>query len=160
MKNKVIAIAIALILFLVLGSWYYELQQVKMQIHQTNQLFEKTEQLQEDVNELKSEIDGIESEMPTFAGTFETTAYCKCEECCGKWSDSPTKTGTVPQEGRTVAVDPKVIPLGTEIIIDGQTYIAEDTGSAVKGKMIDIYLEDHNETEKYGRQESEVWIYT
>ena len=159
MRNKVIVVAIILIFFLVLGGWYYELQQVKMQLKEANNNSIKAiQQLQEDIKEMKSEMDGIESNLPTFAGVFSTTAYCKCEKCCGVWTDSPTKSGTIPQEGRTIAVDPDVISLGTQVIIDGQIYTAEDTGSAVKGNVIDIYFNSHEETERYGRQEKNIWI--
>ena len=47
-------------------------------------------------------------------GLFELTAYCPCSACCGK-NDGITATGTVATEGRTVAVDPTVIPYGTSI---------------------------------------------
>ena len=40
------------------------------------------------------------------------------------------------------AVDPSVIPYGTEVLIDGHVYIAEDCGGAVKGNVIDIFVED------------------
>lgn len=59
-----------------------------------------------------------------------------------------TKTGTECTQGRTVAVDPGVIKLLSKIYIEGDPlgddgyYIAEDTGSAVTGNIIDIYAED------------------
>lgn len=152
--------AVILIIFIALGYGYYELQEVKTELQTINDNSIKAiQQLQKDIKEIKSELDSIESDLPTFAGTFETTAYCKCEKCCGIWTDSPTKSGTIPQEGRTIAVDPDIIPLGTQVIIDGQIYTAEDTGSAVKGNVIDIYFDNHEETEAYGRQNREVWIY-
>ena len=56
------------------------------------------------------------------------------------WTGNQTKTETWPQEGRTIAVDPKVIPLGSRLIIDGiGGYIAEDTGGLIKSNKIDIY---------------------
>lgn len=52
-----------------------------------------------------------------------------------------TSTGATAKEGRTIAVDPSIIPYGSEIMIDGKTYIAEDTGSALIGKKtIDIFV--------------------
>ena len=159
MQRKVIAMAVILITFIALWYGYYQLQQVKSELQSVNDNSIKAiQQLQEDIEAIKSEMDGIESNLPTFAGVFSTTAYCKCEKCCGVWTDSPTKSGTVPQEGRTIAVDPDVIPLGTQVLIDGQIYTAEDTGSAVKGNVIDIYFSDHKETEEYGRQDREAWI--
>ena len=160
MQRKIIAMAVILIIFIALGYGYYQLQEVKTELQAINNNSVKAiEQLQEDIEAIKSEMDGIESNLPTFAGVFSTTAYCKCEKCCGVWTDSPTKSGTIPQEGRTIAVDPDVIPLGTQVIIDGKVYTAEDTGSAVKGNVIDIYFNNHEDTEEYGRQNREVWIY-
>ena len=159
MQRKVMTMAVILIAFIALGYGYYQLQEVKAELQEVNDnSIKAVEQLQEDIEAMKSEMDGIESNLPTFAGVFSTTAYCKCEKCCGIWTDSPTKSGTIPQEGRTIAVDPDVIPLGTQVIIDGQIYTAEDTGSAVKGNVIDIYFNNHEETEEYGRQDREVWI--
>ena len=92
-------------------------------------------------------------------GEFETTAYCGCEKCCGKWSEyGLTASGTEPQEGKTVAVDKDVIPLGTTLVINGEEYIAEDTGGAVKGNVIDIFFCSHDEALEYGRQKLEVFI--
>lgn len=76
------------------------------------------------------------------------TTYCPCEICCGEWADGITKTGTIAAQGRTVAVDPKVIPLGSEVEIDGRIYIAEDTG--VKGKTVDIFMNDHDAALRWG----------
>lgn len=84
-------------------------------------------------------------------GSFKVTAYCHCEKCCGK-SDGITKTGTKATEGRTIAVDPKVIPLGSKIELDGHTYIAEDVGGAVKGNHIDLYFNSHDVALKWGNQ--------
>lgn len=81
-------------------------------------------------------------------GNFKLTAYCGCKQCNGKWSGHPTSLGTICTEGRTIAVDRHVIPLGTqvEINIPGEgwhTYIAEDTGGAIKGHKIDIFVNGH-----------------
>jgi uncharacterized protein YabE (DUF348 family) len=62
-----------------------------------------------------------------------------------------TRTGTTVAEGRTIAVDPDVIPLGSWVYIEGiGLRKAEDTGSAVKGKKIDIYFEEHSTAVKFG----------
>lgn len=100
-------------------------------------------------------------------GVCEITAYCTCVKCCGIWSaEHPsrqgtgyvqkTATGTIPTEGRTVAVDPKLIPLGSVVMINGVGYIAEDTGSAVSGKVVDIYFADHDAAVAFGRQTAHV----
>lgn len=67
-----------------------------------------------------------------------------------------TYTGTVPVIGRTVAVDPTVIPLGSIVMIDGKEYIAEDTG--VTGNVIDLYVGTEADAEVFGVGETEVYI--
>ena len=83
--------------------------------------------------------------------TITATAYCPCADCCGK-TDGITATGTKATAGRTIAVDPSVIPYGTEIIINGNTYVAEDCGGAVKGNDIDIFFNTHEEALKFGKR--------
>ena len=99
---------------------------------------------------------------------LEATAYCACYECCGKHPGNKwygiTATGTRAKVG-TIAVDPKIIPLGTEVYIEGlggaKNYgfaTAEDTGGAIKGKIIDLYFNTHKETVNWGRQQVNVYI--
>lgn len=109
------------------------------------------------------DVEGIEdttSNKPNYLslGKFKLTAYCKCSKCCGKWSGSPTASGVMPKANRTIAVDTSIIPFGTEVIINGNTYIAEDTGSAIKGNKIDIYMPSHQEALNFGVQYAEVFV--
>ncbi len=71
-------------------------------------------------------------------GRFKLTAYSGPQ----LGQETPiTATGTTARAGRTVAVDPKVIPLGSRIYIEGLgERVAEDVGGAVKGRHIDVYL--------------------
>lgn len=86
--------------------------------------------------------------------TFTAYAYCACEKCCGRWAQyGLTASGTVPQQGRTVAVDPDVIPLGSKVWIDGVgPYIAEDTGSGIDGNTIDVFYESHQSALSWGKR--------
>ena len=93
----------------------------------------------------------------TYLGIFNSSAYDACYDCCGK-TDGITATGTRATPKRTIAVDPTVIPYGSEVIINGQTYIAEDTGGAIKGKRVDIFFDTHEEALNYGRRNVEVFI--
>ena len=95
---------------------------------------------------------------PTSLGTFKLTAYCPCPKCCGEWADGVTYTGTEATAGRTIAVDPTVIPLGTTVHINGQAYTAEDIGGAIKGHRIDVYFPTHTEALQFGVQYAEVAI--
>lgn len=70
-----------------------------------------------------------------------------------------TATGTRPKEGRTIAVDRNVIPLGSTVYIEGfGYYIAEDTGGAIKGNRIDVFLMDYNKARQLGRKTAKVWV--
>ena len=103
----------------------------------------------------------IITEAPTsqveLLGTFKLTAYCACEKCCGK-SDGITATGTKATANRTIAVDKTIIPYGTVVIINGIEYVAEDTGGAVKGNIIDIFFDDHEEALNFGVQYADVYV--
>ena len=90
-----------------------------------------------------------------YIGECTITAYCPCEECCGRWADGVTATG-LPAGPGVVAVDPEVIPLGATVIIDGQRYLAADTG--VTGKHVDVCLPDHEDTVAHGVRIAEVWV--
>ena len=85
---------------------------------------------------------------------YTATAYCSCEKCCGKWAKyNKTASGTTPKQGKTIAVDKNVIPLGSKVYIEGYgEYIAEDTGSTIIGNRIDIYFESHQEALNFGRR--------
>lgn len=105
---------------------------------------ETLKQLDTEIQDLNVQISDLEKtiefyESWEYLGEFKITYYWPGEDSYG----SATSTGVTAQEGRTVAVDPDIIPYGTEILIDGHIYIAEDTGSALKGnKIIDIFVND------------------
>lgn len=90
-----------------------------------------------------------------YVGECTITAYCPCAECCGRWADGLTATG-LPAGPGIVAVDPEVIPLGSTVIIDGQRYLAADTG--VEGLHVDVCMTEHEDTEAFGVQRLEVWV--
>ena len=80
---------------------------------------------------------------------------------CGKYADGITKTGTPVRAGHTIAVDPNIIPLGSEVIINGHTYKAEDIGGKIKGHRIDIYMNTISECMNFGvRYADAVWLET
>ncbi len=88
---------------------------------------------------------------------MEATAYC--------YTGNRTYTGTWPQEGRTIAVDPEIIPLNSEVYVSCESwpevngwYIAEDTGGVIWGHKIDLYMESEDECWAWGRRTVEVRI--
>lgn len=81
---------------------------------------------------------------------MECTAYT--------WTGQRTKSGTWPAVG-TAAVDPKVIPLGTKLYIEGYgPAVALDTGGAIQGHIIDLYMESEDECWDWGRRTVKVRI--
>lgn len=98
-----------------------------------------------------------------FLGEFTLTAYCPGRCCCGKWASGYTATGTLATEGRTIAVDPKVIPYGSHVLLiwpDGTQhgYIAEDCGGGVNGNHIDVFFNDHQAARYFGVQSAMAYL--
>ena len=92
-------------------------------------------------------------------GRFTLSWYSPKE--LGKTSPSQlrTSTGTTPKEGRTIAVDPKLIPYGSIVYIqDYGYYIAEDCGGDIKSNRIDIFTASHENAIQQGRKVANVWI--
>lgn len=83
--------------------------------------------------------------------TVSATAYA---------GDSITATGTTPKVGRTIAVDPSIIPYGTRVYIPalGGTYVAEDCGGGIKGNRIDIFMGSESQCNSWGVRSIEIQI--
>lgn len=95
-------------------------------------------------------------------GVFTVSHYCPCKKCCGK-DDGITATGTVATPGRTLAVDPSVIPYGSKVVLkyeDGtiDDYIAEDRGGAINGKKVDVFMGQHRAAVHAGIRRAEVFL--
>ena len=89
-------------------------------------------------------------------GTFEATAYTDDVQSQGKWVGQ-TASGMKPQVG-VIAVDPKVIPLGTKLYVEGYgNAIAGDTGGVIKGKRLDLFMNTNEECYVWGRKKVKVW---
>lgn len=127
------------------------------------EVVEKPKQEQNDKNNSskdtsnKNEEQKEEESNLVYMGRFKLTSYCSCSKCCGK-SDGITATGTKAKQGRTIAVDPKQIPYGTKVVINGHTYVAEDCGGSIKNNRIDIYMSSHKEALQFGVQYADVYI--
>jgi 3D (Asp-Asp-Asp) domain-containing protein len=100
-------------------------------------------------------------------GETKITHYCICKKCCGKDPDHPaygiTASGAEAKPYVTVAVDPKLIPLGSDVLVDYgggviQAYLAQDTGSGVNGSHIDLCVEDHQTAINLGVKTAKVWF--
>lgn len=85
-----------------------------------------------------------------YLGEFDTTHYSHTGNRCS--------TGVYPKAGRTVAVDPKIIPYGTYLYVEGYgVLICEDCGGDIKGNRLDVFVNSHNEAIKLGRKKVRVW---
>ena len=91
------------------------------------------------------------------------TAYTAGPESTGKSPGMPgygiTASGMRVRHG-VVAVDPRVIPLGTRLYVEGYGYsIAADTGgSAISGYRIDLYMEKVADAYRWGRRTVKVYV--
>lgn len=82
--------------------------------------------------------------------TVEATAYT--------YTGNPTATGVYPREG-LIAVDPRVIPLGTQVYVEGYGYaVAADTGGAIKGNIIDVFFPSLKRCLDWGRRPVTIYI--
>ena len=91
--------------------------------------------------------------------TMTATAYtATCEGCSGI-----TATGINLLENpdmKVISVDPDVIPLGSKVWVEGYgEAIAGDTGGAIVGNKIDIFIPDYDDAVNYGVQEVQVKVY-
>lgn len=150
----------------------HKFNETKQQISETKQqgkeqLSAQKEPLQNNINTIETETNkevDTQANEPVSLGEFKLTAYCSCAKCCGKWAYNRPNgivygaIGEELKEGYSIAVDPEVIPYGTEVIINGKTYKAQDCGGAIKGNRIDVYFEDHNDALEFGIQYSEVFV--
>lgn len=139
---------------------------------------EETIQVTEPTEPVETTVVTTEATMPTeektetnlvSMGEFKLTAYCSCNICCGIWAENRPKdeygndivygaSGERLTAGVSVAVDPSVIPYCSKVVVNGHTYTAHDTGSAVKGNHIDIYFDSHEEAYNFGLQYAELFL--
>jgi|GEM_PF-2854245 len=89
--------------------------------------------------------------------TFQATAYTH--------TGNRTATMTWPAEKRTIAVDPRVIPLNSRVYVSCSSwpaingiYIAEDTGGRIKGNIIDVFMDSREKAVQWGRRSVQVRI--
>jgi len=98
----------------------------------------------------------------TKAIKMTATAYDATFESCGKHPGDPqygiTYSGLRVRPG-IVAVDPRVIPLGTWLYVEGYgEALAADIGGAIKGNRIDLYFESPSDVRRYGKKPVKVYV--
>lgn len=120
----------------------------------------------------KEQETALEEPTRVYVGEFELTAYCSCYKCCGEYAlNRPVDengnqivygaTGNRLYQGVSIAVDPNIIPYGSNVDIDGVgVRIAHDCGGMIKGNRIDVYFDNHNDAWNFGRQWRDVYLVT
>ncbi|WP_396652998.1 peptidoglycan-binding protein [Metabacillus arenae] len=106
------------------------------------------------LNEKSNEVSSNVKEL-----TVSATAYtASCEGCSGV-----TKMGVDLNkypDGKVIAVDPNVIPLGSTVEVEGYgKAIAADIGGAIDGNEIDVFISDLSDAEKWGVKNVKVKVY-
>lgn len=89
---------------------------------------------------------------------MQATGYDPGPRSCGKYANGTTACGLQAGHG-VVAVDPRVIPMGTKLYIEGYGYaVAGDRGRAIKGNRIDLGFNTYQEAIRFGRKSVVVHI--
>jgi 3D (Asp-Asp-Asp) domain-containing protein len=90
--------------------------------------------------------------------TMVATGYDGCYECNKPYYGKPAFTGMPLQRG-VVAVDPRVIPMGTRLYVEGYgEAIAADQGNAIKGNRIDLFFDSHQQARQWGMKTVKVTV--
>ena len=101
--------------------------------------------------------------IPEYIGEFEISYYTAGQESTGKYPGHPeygiTRSGTIVEEGRTIAADWSILAPGSRVYIEGVgERIVEDTGGLIVGNCIDVFVEDVETALRGGRHKADVWI--
>lgn len=148
-KDKVIAIGTKKIPVPVLAATTATATQTK-----TSTTKSKTAKVSEKRNNVTSKA-GVDFEYKKVIKNVSMTAYSSEEPGIG----TRTASGTRVTEGRTIAVDPRIIPIGWWVYIEGLGFRrAEDTGGAIKGHKVDIYYDSLNQARNFGRKSRTVYV--
>ena len=115
-----------------------------------NELLGQMQETQNEVQNLQSQVEELQKWRSL--GVFRITAYWFGEDEYGDL----TSTGVKAHVNHTIAVDPEIIPYGSKVMIDGQIYVAEDCGGAIKNNVIDVWVE--NQSNSFGVKYTEIYI--
>lgn len=91
--------------------------------------------------------------------TVVATGYCPCAKCNYPYAGQPSYLG-YPLGRGIIAVDPKIIPMGSRLYIPGYGEgIAADQGNAIKGNRIDLCFSSHQEALNWGIRTVKITVY-
>ena len=151
LKNtKVVTVILAIVCVVLLG----------VDIYQNNQFNRAIQQQTDSYKELMLAQQPDMQELPfQKLGRFKLSWYSPKELGKEKPEQLHTSTGKIPKEGRTIAVDPKLIPYGSIVYIqDYGLYVAEDCGGAIKGNRIDVFTASYSKALSMGHKVAQVWL--
>lgn len=121
----------------------------------------KTIQLPAHADVVKAKKSSAKTASATILKTLRvsSTAYtANCSGCSGR-----TKTGfnlRANPHAKIIAVDPKIIPLGTKVWVEGYgTAVAADTGGSIKGHKIDVFMSSKKKAYAWGRKKVTIKVY-
>lgn len=166
--------AIILLILLIIQSVFISKQTTANNVL-ANESILNEHSLKEEITLLKNEIRALENELKqaevvrellsenNYLGEFTITHYTAGFESTGKTPEHPqygiTRSGTTVKEGRTIAADWSLLPKNSVVYIeDYGIRVVEDTGSAINGKDIDIYIEDLETARKLGVKKAKVYL--
>ncbi|MHC8968657.1 3D domain-containing protein [Priestia aryabhattai] len=90
--------------------------------------------------------------------TVEATAYtANCAGCSGTTATGVDLKANPNQ--KVIAVDPSVIPLGSKVYVEGYgEAVATDTGGAIKGNRIDVFVPSEGDAQQFGRKSVKITV--
>ena len=175
LNKKVLAIGLSVATLLGSATVYFGYDSYKTNIELRNTQksvyieTQKNRELQKEINSLSDKLKASNKTIKdlkntdgklVYMGDFKITYYCaeNYDHICGT-SNGQTSTGSKAVVGRTIAVDPTLIPYGSNVYIEGYGwYVAEDCGGGINGNSIDMLVNTHEEALALGRDNKNVWI--
>lgn len=180
MKHKLFSFIAAAVMFIIAASTVQA--QETVQVKQGDTLWSISQAYGVSVNDLKAwnnltsdlikagtnlaisttvRAESVETTSAAPAGkemTVEASAYtASCKGCSGI-----TSTGINLKQNpnaKVIAVDPNVIPLGTQVYVEGYGYaVAGDTGGSIKGNKIDVFFPNRSDALQWGRKQVKITI--
>lgn len=113
------------------------------------------------LNEKLKTLENIykDQQSKVYVGDFKLTGYCPCFQCSESYGGM-TASGVRAVEGTTIAADPRKLPLGTRVYIEGiGERVVQDVGGAIKGNKIDIFVNSHYDCFKPAYNRNSVAVY-
>ncbi|MED3817021.1 LysM peptidoglycan-binding domain-containing protein [Priestia aryabhattai] len=143
-----------------------EQQQAQAEQAQEEQQQAQAEQAQKEQQQAQAEQAQKEQQQPAESSqqasgksmTVEATAYtANCAGCSGTTATGVDLKANPNQ--KVIAVDPSVIPLGSKVYVEGYgEAVAADTGGAIKGNRIDVFVPSEGDAQQFGRKSVKITV--